>query len=418
MIIRMVELLLEYMSLILCIHKIAKKKITFCMWLIVPFLLEGIWVLWSNGDTMPVGYKLFIFGGLFIYTKIKVTDTWHKAINVFGTMLIVIMFLQLLQYYLFKLVTQEFYITRYGEIIANINICLLIMLWRGEYGRIIVAKLNKIRGVIITVIFSLIFIRMLYLFSQNDYIDFEIAVQFLVETIGLSIACILWISAEGEKNHKERELQMYELYNRAFEEAIVTIRTRQHEFENHINAIKCMQYTIEDHEKLIAAQEQYCEKVLQENKLNKLLKMDLEPVLIGFLYSKIKAAEEKGISTKYELQPVDIKKKIAIYEFIELVGILYDNAVEALEENDNKVILLKLQMEDETSFSLEVANTSIVYPNSEIEKFCSYGYSTKGEKRGVGLARTKEIVQKHNAVYLIHNCIYNGENYLCFKIKF
>ena len=415
MIIRTIQMIIEYMSFMLCIHKVAKKKIKFSLEVMIPFFIEWIYALYSNKEEIPVGCKLIIFFGIFLYIKIKVVGTWKKAINVFGVSLLVIMLLQLLQIYLFGVVEFEFNIAQYKGLIINTNICILLLAWREKYSNIIMEKLNRMKGV---AIFLLIFVRIIYLLSRNSYADFGIAMQFLFETIGLSVACVLWISAEKEKNHKLREIQMYEMYNQAFEEAIITIRTRQHEFENHINAIRCMQYSIDNHEELLLEQEKYCEKVLQENKLNKLLRLNIEPVLIGFLYSKILSAEENGINTKYEIQAVDIKEKIEINEFIELIGILFDNAVEALEEKECKKIILNLIKEDDKVFSLEIANVSPVYSNSEIEKFCSYGYSTKGEKRGIGLSRTKEIAQKYNIVYQIQNCVYDSDNYLSFKLRF
>ena len=409
------ELLFEYMSFIFCIHKIAKKKLKIDVWIVSLFFIEWIVSMCSNIAVMTNGCRLIVFSGIFLYTKTKIVGSWKKTISVWGMMLIVIMSLQVVQYYLMSLFLKETYTVRYAGIIVNFNICLLICLWKEKYKAIIVNKFNKIKGFVVV---GLIFIRIFYLVNHNAYADFGMSMQFLFETVGLCAACILWISAEKEKNHKIREVQMYETYNKAFEEAIITIRTHQHEFENHINAIKCLQYSIKNHEELLLAQEQYCEKILQENKLNKLLKLNLEPVLIGFLYSKITSAEEKRIQVKFEIQSIDIKEKIAIYEFVELIGILFDNAVEALEEKQSKKIILKLQLENEKAFLLEIANTSPVYSNSEIEKFCSYGYSTKGENRGIGLSRVREISRKYNAIYQIQNCMYEEESYLSFKLRF
>ena len=418
MVIRIMEMLFEYMSFVLCIHKIAKRKIDLNIWLVLPFFMEVLYVACSNVTKIPIECKLVIFCGIFLYVKMKITMHWKETVNICGTVFLIIMLLQVFQFYLIKFLTKELLIAQYEGISVNITICLLIFLWKEKYGAAIMDKLNEVKGAVIVIIFLLILARILHLFSRNSYADFEIAMQFLFETVGVSIACILWMGAENEKNHKEREVQMYETYNHAFEETIMTIRARQHEFENHINAINCMRYTVTDYEKLLIAQEQYCEKVLRENKLNALLKLDIEPVVIGFLYSKITLAEEKGITVNYEIQSVNIGEKIAIYEFVELIGILFDNAVDALEEKECKKIIIKLQSEDNNSISLEIANTSRRYLNSEIEKFCSYGYSTKGEKRGVGLSRVTEIAQKNNTMCQIENCIYDEENYLSFKMLF
>ena len=415
MVIKTIELAVEYMAFVLCIYKSAKRKVKFSLWMFLPFFIEWIYVLWSDTGKISIICKLIVLVGIFLSIKIELVTTWAETIKIFVTGMLTIMSLQLLQFYLFKFGVITQFNIRYEGIIVNINICRVALLWKEKYRNILINGLSKIKSIIILI---LMLIRIIYLFSQNTYADLGIALQFLFETVGLSVACILWITTENEKSHKTKELQMYEIYNQAFEEAIITIRTRQHEFENHINAIKCMRYTITDCEEVLSTQEQYCEKLLQENKLNRLLKLNVEPVLIGFLYSKITSAEAKGISVKYEIQSVDIKEKIAIYEFIELIGILFDNAVEALEEKECKQIVLNLKLENEKSFYVEIANASPIYTNSEIEKFCTYGYSTKGEKRGVGLTRVKRIAQKYNVLFQIQNCEYAEKNYLSFKLSF
>ena len=117
------------------------------------------------------------------------------------------------------------------------------------------------------------------------------------------------------------------------------------------------------------------------------------------------------------MNPIDIRGRIQVYEIIELIGVLFDNAIEALQEKKNKKLILKLVNTDR-GFMIEIANISRVYMNNEIENFWTYGYSTKGENRGIGLVRAKEIVKKTNAILSIQNQIYEDENYLCFNIRF
>lgn len=416
MVIKTMEILFEYISIILCIQKIAKHKFKIDYWLIALLTLDWLlMMLISENIILPYG-RLLIHMCLLMYTKRKVAGTWNKAIGIYGTSLIIIMSLQILLYYLFKIFLVSGVVVQYKEIISNMIICCFFFLWKEEYSKVIAQFVYKRKRIIIALMYAIVLFRILYLCNQNGYVDFEMTMQFLIETMGLSIAAVLWLNAETKNKHKEMELQMYEMYNKAFEETITTIRTRQHEFKNHINAIKCLKYTIDEPEKLLEAQEKYCNKVLQQTELNKLLTLESEPVVIGFLYSKITAAEEKKINVDYKIQSVNIKDWIAIYEFIEIIGILFDNAVEALEESEKKIIILKILMNEENSLLLEVANVGCVYCNNEIEKFCLYGYSTKGEKRGVGLARVKELVGKSNATLLIHNCIYDNENFLSFTI--
>jgi len=223
------------------------------------------------------------------------------------------------------------------------------------------------------------------------------------------------MNAENENKHKTKELQLYEVYNHAFEESINAIQMRQHEFENHINAIKCMKYTIVEQDELLVAQDEYCEKILKENKINKLLNINLEPVIRGFLYSKILSASEMGILSRYNIENIDIKRYISIVDFVEVIGILFDNAVEALEHEDEKILIIKIYHR-EGALCLEVLNRSRVFLNSEIEKFCEYGYSSKGKNRGIGLARVKDIIHRYQGSFQIQNSTYLENNYLSFRV--
>lgn len=415
MVSKTIELLLEYMALILCIHKVAKQKFKLNVWLIVLFAFEWIFMMLITEEMTSPYCRMLIHVCLLIYTKKKVVETWGKAIGAYGISLIITMAFQILFYYCFKVLLVCNIKIQNEEILSNSIICCLLYFWKEKYSNVIIKYLYHKKEMVIALVYAFVLFRILHLCNQNGYATFEISMQFLIETIGVSIAAILWISAETKNEHKEMEVQMYETYNKAFEEAITAMRLRQHEFNNHINAIKCLNYTIKEPEKLLSAQEQYCDNLLQENALNRLLRLHSDPVLIGFLYSKITTAEEKKYIINYKIQSVEIKEKVAVYELIEIIGILFDNAMEALEEAEKRIIVLKL-IEEGNAFSLEVANISRVYRNSELEKFCTYGYSTKGERRGVGMSRVKELLKKSGATLLIQNCIYDGDNYLSFKI--
>ena len=219
-----------------------------------------------------------------------------------------------------------------------------------------------------------------------------------------------------KKKHKAEELRTYQLYTKTFEDAIATIRMKQHEFDNHINAIKCMRYTIQDTEELFNEQDRYCDKILQDNKYNKLLKLSMVPILSGYLYSKFTAAMTKGINIEYEIQDVNIDY-IAINDLIEIIGVLFDNAVEALEEQDDTEMEVKLLKQDST-YVISIANISDWKTNSEIEKFFEFGYSTKGKEHGIGLFRVNTLLKKYKATIQVENITKSNRNYLCFKIVF
>lgn len=415
MVVRTIEMLLEYVCIILCIYRIAKEKVRINKCLILIFLLEWVLATLVNKGAMSLQVKLLIYLSILIYTKRYVVKNWGNTIKVYALMTVVIFSLQLIFLYI---VTIFFDNEQYVGMVINILIAMFLILWNEKYWKHILKRLNNKLGLVIIVfVYILNLIKVLVLCKRNGYIVFSDSIQIWIEMIVLSVALIIWFNEEHKNRHNEKELKIYEMYNQTFEETIMTIRMRQHEFENHINAIKCMKYTIHNLDELLLAQEQYCEEILKENKINDLLKIRLEPALIGFLHVKITTALDAGIIIEYDIHPIVIKGKIRVYEMIEVIGILFDNALEALAGEDNKKMQLRL-LESTEGIVLEVANVSRIFSNTEIEKFCCYGYSTKGNKRGVGLSRVKEIVKKSDAILLIQNQKYNEENFLSFKVCF
>lgn len=418
MVVRTIEVLLEYICLMLCLHNVTKKDIKINFRMVSLFLCEWTIMQAISCGILSQKFKIFVHCFVFLYIKKELAKTWNDAIKIYGIMLIIIMSLQIMGYYILRACSSKIVNTEYTGILINLLGCVIIFICGKRYKALSTERNNSIKYVIIILIFLIVLFRILYLCICNDIVDYEIVAQFGLESLGLCVASMLWINSENENKHKLKELQMYELYSNAFEETIATIRTRQHEFENHLNAIKCMGYTIKDKEQLVIAQEQYCNEILQDNEINKLLKIQLDPILVGFIYSKIMMAKEKDIVVVYNINCGNVKQFITIYELVELVGILFDNAVEAVMNENERIIRLSLTNTDENCLWIEVANNSRMYKNNEIENFCKYGYSTKGEKRGVGLARVKEIVEKNKAELLIRNMNYKDNNYLSFRICF
>lgn len=366
---------------------------------------------------------LIMYINLMVYVKMRLAEKWVIAIKIFGTMFVMIPCLQLIMFYIVKFIFILFQLNQNGHIlgvVSNCLVCLLIAFWEKEYVFKVARRLGKNKSGLVALVFCFFVIYLLYIYKKREYVYESVTVQLLVTIICIAVVAIFWINAENEKKMKVKELQLYELYNKTFEEAIAVIRVRQHEFENHINAIKCLQMTIDDTNELIKAQNEYCDRVLRENSFNRLLRIQTEPILIGFLYSKFMNAKEQKIEVFHEIHATEFRNKLEIYELIEIIGILVDNAIEALlnEKNIERILVVKLLQVDKEKISIEVANRSRKYLNSEIEKFFVYGYSTKGKNRGVGLSRVKAIVNKNKADLQAENVNYNGDNYLSIKIIF
>ncbi len=423
MIVNVIEIFTEYVSILLCMHKMAGKKMLIDRYVIIFSLLNVASVLTAYKYQEECRYlALIMYINLIVYAKIRLAEKWTKAIKIFGLMFILIPCLQLIVFYFVKVIFIFFNISqsRYVVgIVINSLICLIIAFWKRQYVSVLAEWLEKTKGMIIVFSYILIAGYLLFFYKKTDCSYEPMTLQSVLVIIVVGIISILWINAENEKRVKEKALQLYETYNRTFEEAISAIRVRQHEFDNHITAIKCLQYTIDNPKDLIKAQNEYCDMILRENSFNSLLKLHTEPILTGFLYFKFMNAREKGIDIFHIVHSIGFHNREEITELIEIIGILFDNAVEALLDSGyiEKKIIVKVLQEDGGKIIVEVANKSKKYLNSEMEKFCINGYSTKEKMRGVGLTRVKEIIKVHKADFSIENVNYNGDNFLSFKIK-
>lgn len=409
-----VQMITEYVGIILCIYKVAGKQIKinwqelFCLvcYVVIVFVAKNI----SYG-------QLLLYAYFYVYTRMRVTDTWKDSIKSFFIMMCTIPMLQLLLYGIISDIIQN--ASSIGltiAIIINILIIIFLVFWKEKYLSALANIIIRYKKTVFLVLLLFLLKSLLTYYFEFKFIEPHYMGEIVVFFSIVALISILLINSENEKRHKAEELRMYQLYTNTFEDAVEAIRMRQHEFDNHINAIKCMQYTIHNTEELIEEQNKYCDKILQDNKYNKLLKLKTSPILIGYLYSKFTAASVHDVNVEYEIQDINIEK-ISINDLIEIIGILFDNAVEALEFQDSKDIEVKL-LQDDNRFVVSVANRSDRKTNSEIEKFFEYGYSTKGAGHGVGLHRANMLVKKYKACIQVENISKYGVNYLSFKIAF
>ncbi|MBD5451622.1 MAG: GHKL domain-containing protein [Lachnospiraceae bacterium] len=413
MLVKVLEFITEYVGIILCIHKAAGKSIKFSWWSLLDFACWTMLVF--IGADIRFG-KLLPYVYLFIYTRIRVTDTWKHSIKPLCVMMCAIPILQLLLYGIISETIPDIFSAYLWGIIINTLIITFLVFWQEKHLLVLINIVTKFRKIIFIVLIFFLLKSLTSYHLEHKVIDSYYLGQIVICFLIVTLILILWINSENEKRHKIEELRTYQLYTATFEDAIAAIRMKQHEFDNHINAIKCMQYTIHDTKRLIEEQNKYCEKILQDNKYNKLLKLKTSPILVGYLYSKFTAASAHNINIEYEIQDIVIEK-IAINDLIEIIGILFDNAVEAIEHQADREIDVKL-IQNDNEFIISIANRSNRKINSEIEKFFEYGYSTKGDGHGIGLYRANALSKKYKAYIQVENVNKYDKNYLCFKVVF
>lgn len=195
----------------------------------------------------------------------------------------------------------------------------------------------------------------------------------------------------------------------------VKLDIAQHEFKNHMAAMLSAHYTYKTYEKLVSAQEEYFGKLNQENKHNDLLLVG-DSILIGFLYGKIQEAEADGIDVECTVKAYIEGYAVPAHRLIEILGILFDNAVEALKELPDRNICVFVE-ETEDGYRFAVRNVFRYVTYGEMEKWFRLGMSDKGSGRGIGLYYAKKLCEEYKCRIGCRNVEAGGKNWIEFSLS-
>lgn len=224
-----------------------------------------------------------------------------------------------------------------------------------------------------------------------------------------------WYGAEREAEKAGEEIRRIEDCARVYDGLLVKVRLRQHELKNHMAALFSTHYTYKSYEKLVRAQKEYCGKLEEENRYNDLLLLE-DGILVGFLYRRFLEMEGEGIVAGYRIKAGFSKSNVPVYYVIEMLGIMLDNAVEALEEVEEKEVFLEVS-ESEGEYEFVVRNRYPYVGYDRMADWFGLGYSGKGKERGLGLYHLKGLCEEWNCGIACGNLELEGRNWVLFRLK-
>ena len=141
--------------------------------------------------------------------------------------------------------------------------------------------------------------------------------------------------------------------------------------------------------------DEFEEKLGKQISKNTQLKKIKSNEVKGLLLSKMSKMEEFKIEFHLEvLNEVD-RINMKTTDLVRCLGILLDNAIEEVEKLEEKVIKLVILQEEKVT-TIMVKNP--VTEKVNIQNIYEEGFSTKGEKRGLGLSNYKEIVENYENI--------------------
>lgn len=216
---------------------------------------------------------------------------------------------------------------------------------------------------------------------------------------------------------QKNELQMYKLYVKPLEDCINEIRAKQHEFDNHLNAILNMHLTISTYEELVEAQSDYMRSLVKsrDSSYMGLLKLS-NKVLAGFLYSKLNSIPH-SIQVELIVGSREIFTNVPEMELVEVIGTLIDNAVQACDKNNHDIKIYLSSNDDRFIFIIKNKHDKV--PIHMLGQFFQRGFSTKDNQsnHGLGLYNAKKIIKNWNGEIYVENEVVDLENYLSFHVE-
>ena len=215
-----------------------------------------------------------------------------------------------------------------------------------------------------------------------------------------------WLANYSILKRQEEELKIYKLYIHPLEELTKDIRARQHEFDNHMNAVLNMHVTIDNYDELVAAQSAYCKEIYEAKGVSTpaLLRIS-DKILAGFLYSKIQVLSQQIITSVSE------------HNLVEILGTLVDNAFEAATPQLPLVEMVLDSREDKLIFMIRNQVQGLTM--GDISRFFQKGYTTKDSRecRGLGLYQANMIAQQFGGEITVELTDGEESQEICFRVE-
>lgn len=263
----------------------------------------------------------------------------------------------------------------------------------------------SIANTAIILIFFLIFLE----FDLSNMLSkLPITLGILGALIVLNLCVLMW---EQRQIQERKRINMLEQYIPVIEELITQVNARQHEYNNRLLAISSAVFTAEHLEQA----KEKVNQLIQGEQMNEtdrqILSCDSK-MIGGMLYSKIKQAEAKKILVHTELNAQFKKSLVQEVDWIEIIGILMDNAIEASKDMDT--ILIRTDAKDGHVFVL-VSNPNEAFTKKQFVQMFRRGYTTKKQAsyvNGQGLANVDRMVERYHGKIIARNETIENKNHV------
>ncbi|WP_296172364.1 sensor histidine kinase [uncultured Streptococcus sp.] len=268
-------------------------------------------------------------------------------------------------------------------------------------------KINWIMGAYFLVMENLSYFEYAY-DIQSKTVRHLILVFYLLFFMGIIKKLDTYLKDKLHERLDQEQALRYrdmERYSRHIEELYKEVRSFRHDYTNLLTSLR-LGIEEEDMEQIKEVYDSVLKdssQKLQDNKydLGRLVNIR-DRALKSLLAGKFLKARDKKIVFNVEV-PEEIQVEgMSLLDFLTIVSILCDNAIEAsAEASQPHVSIAFLKNGAQETFIIE---NSIKEESIDISEIFSFGASSKGEERGVGLYTVMKIVESYPNASLNTTC--------------
>jgi len=231
--------------------------------------------------------------------------------------------------------------------------------------------------------------------------EWKFSLDFIVTMITMLTFCLIGVYLIIQNSEIKKTTSMYQKlvdYSDITNRLLEDYRIVSHEHKNQLSIIRGMVNT--SNKELVNYIDDLLEKrnIIKYQWIGELNHLPLSG-LKGLINYKIMEMEKSKLNiniliskeiSKTKLNKLSATQKDNLYS---IIGIYLDNGIQAATNSKKREISLEFYKE-KNSIVFVLANT---YKGKiEIEKFDSYGYTTKGKNHGIGLTIVKRIMESDN----------------------
>lgn len=234
---------------------------------------------------------------------------------------------------------------------------------------------------------------MLSYYHDDKNIPFVLIIMNIIAIIAMFFVSTYNTKKGFELVTAEQELVTQKTYNKTLQNLVDGLRTFKHDYNNTLQTM----YGYIQLDNMTALRE-FFEQILDESRaitaLDK-LNPDLfkNPSLFGLITAKYEYARQNNVNINFEMYGKLENADMQIYDLTRTLGIFLDNAIEASAGSDKKKVNFMV-CERKGKVIIEIIN-SYSETGLKIENLSDKGISSKGENRGLGLYKVKEILKKY-----------------------